>query len=411
MAKKVVDIFSPRFSPGPTPSQKKKGKPFPLRRKASWRLVLLVLIIIGIFAYFTLPRAEIEIWPETEIVTFEAKSKADTKVENIDLLAKLIPGISFEKEKTLSREFPSTGRKLIEERAEGIIRVFNHSPREQILIARTRFQPPLRKFQPPLEEGETPWFRTTERIVIPPRGYVDVRVVADVPGEKYNIESSIFVVPGLAGTPQYTLVYGKSFESMKGGLRKEVTVVTQEDLEKAERVLKEKARKETKRALENKIPPEFIFLSEATKAEILELFSLAQAGSELEEFIFQVRAKATTISFRKEDLENFAKEFIIFKIPADKRIDRESLRITYSPKDIDFEAGKILLSFNLEARIYSDIDKLSLKQKLFGKSLVEAQSFLQNQPDIKRAEVKLWPFWVRQVPRPLEKIRLEITLD
>lgn len=408
----------------PTELGKKKVKGLPLEKGPEFKLsppgirlqkslilIPLVLIIAGATIYFTLSRAEIEIWPETEIKIFETKLTVDKRVADINFLANLIPGISFEEEKSFSQEFPSSGKKLIEKKAEGVIRVFNDSRQEQILVAQTRFQPPLEKFRLPLETGENPWFRIPKRIVIPAKSYKDVKAVADAPGEKYNIEPSTFSVPGLVGHPQYTFVYAKSFESMKGGLKKEASEVTQEDLKKAEEILKEKAVKEIKDALKDKIPPEFIVLEGAVKTEILEIFSLARAGAELEKFTFQVKAEAITISFKKEDLENFSKEFIISKIPADKKIDQKSLKIDYLPETINLKAGKISLSLNLKAKIYSDIDEISLKQGLSGKSLAEAQFFLQNQPQINRAEVKLWPFWVKQVPQELEKIKLKISID
>ena len=382
---------------------------FPVKK--SLILIPLVLIGVGIFAYFNLSQAEIEIWPKTEIVSFKTKLTVDERVENINFLANLIPGKIFEEEKTITQEFPSTGKKLIEKKAEGIIRVFNDSQREQILVAQTRFQPPLEKFRSPLEAGENPWFRIQERIVIPAKSYKDVKVVADAPGEKYNIEPSTFSIPGLAGTPQYTFVYGKSFEPMKDGLKKEVPEVSQEDLKKAEEFLKEKVEKETKETLKAKIPPEFIVLEKEIKTEILEIFPLARAGAELEKFTFQVKARAKTISFKKEDLENFSKEFIISKIPTDKKLNQKSLKINYLPETINLEAGKIVLSLNLEAEIFSDIDKVSLKQGLVGKSLAETQFLLKNQPEIDRVKVKLWPFWVKKVPENLEKIKIKEIVD
>ena len=418
MAKKIFDILPPEEL------KKKKVKEFPLEKELEFKLFLpktrlekslilipLVLIITGAVFYFTLSRAEIEIWPETELKTFETKLTVDKGIENINFLANLIPGISFEEEKIFSQEFPSSGKKLIEKKAEGVIRVFNDSQQGQILVAQTRFQPPLEKFRPSLETGENPWFRTRERIVIPAKGYKDVKVVADAPGEKYNIEPSTFSVPGLAGSPQYTFIYGKSFESMKEGLKKETPEVTQEDLKKAEELLKEKAAREIKDALKDKIPSEFIVLEGASKTEILETFSLDRAGAELEKFTFQVKAQALTISFKKEDLENFSKEFIISKIPSDKKINQKSLKIEYLPETINLETGKIVLSLNLESKVYSDIDKVSLKQGLSGKSLTETQFFLQNQPEINRAKVKLWPFWVKQVPENLEKIKIRLNID
>jgi hypothetical protein len=426
MAKKIFDILPPKslttppfFQKGgekPLSFEEKVAPPLFLKKRLSAKkvvggVIFLILIIAAIFAYFTLSRAEIEIWPETELKSFETKLTVDKRVESINSLANLIPGIIFEKERTFSQEFPSSGKKLIEKKAQGVIRVFNDSQREQILIGQTRFQAPLEKFQPSLEPGENPWFLTTERIVIPAKGYKDVKVVADAPGEKYNIEPTTFSVPGLAGSPQYTFVYGKSFESMEGGLKKETPEVSQEDLKKAEEFLKEKAEKEIKETLKDKIPSEFVVLEKAIKTEILEIIPLARAGVELEKFTFKIKAKATTLSFKKGDLENFSKEFIISKIASDKKIDQKSLKIEYSPEIIDLKTEKIVLSLKVESKIYSDIDRVSLKKGLSGKSLAESQFFLQNQPGINRVKIRLWPFWVKQVPENLEKIKIKEIVD
>lgn len=420
MVKKILDISPPK----PTTQsffQKDREKPFSIEKKVGpplfkkglkikrkvvgW-LIPLVLIFAGILIHFILSQVIIEIWPKTEILAFETRLTVDESVEKINFLANLIPGVNFQEEKTFSQEFAVTGKKLIEKKAEGVIRVINDSQQEQILVAGTRFQPSLEKFRPSLESGENPWFRTVERIVIPAKSYKDVKVVADAPGEKYNIEPSTFSVPGLAGTPQYTLLYGKSFEPMKGGFKKEVRVLTQEDLKIAEELLKEKAVKETEEALKAKIPPEFIVLEKAAKTEILETFSLAKTGDELEKFTFQVKARAKIISFKKEELENFSKEFIISQIPTDKKLNQKNLKINYLPKIIDHEKGKIILSLNLEVKVYFGIDEMFLKQGLAGKSLAESQLLLQNQPEIKIVKIRFFPFWLKKVPENLEKIKI-----
>lgn len=418
MAKKIFDILPPRKL------EKKKIERFLPERKPEFKfsssrrwpgkkliLIPLVLIIAGVVAYLTLSRAEIEIWPETEIKGFETRLTVDKDIGDIDLSANLIPGVVFEESETFPQEFPSSGKKSVEKKAEGIIRIFNDYQSDQILIAQTRFQPPLEKFQPSLEKGEEPWFKTTERVVVPAKGYIDVKVVADAPGEKYNIEPSTFSVPGLAGTSQYTLVYGKSSEVMSGGSKKEVSEVTQEDLEEAEKALIERVAKEIKDTLKSGIPAGFVTLEEDFKTEILEAFSSAQVGAELDKFIFQVEAKTQTIAFEMENLENFSKDLITAKIPADKAFDQETLKIEYFPENIDLEAGEITLSLKLKAKIYSAIDETFLKQAMAGKSLTETQFFLQNQPEIIQAQVKLWPFWVKRVPENLDKIKIKVTVD
>jgi len=422
MAKKIIDISVPRKTekrevkefysekePEVKLSSPRKRSPGRLGKKIFF--IPLVLIIAGIAAYFSLARADIEIWPETEVKAFEAKITVDKKIGNLDLSANSVPGTVFEEARNFSREFNSSGKKLTEEAAKGIIRVHNNHNLPQTLVRYTRFQSP----------SEGICFCSTEGVVVPAKDTRDINVYSCscapgtsgkmIGGDKYNIDPSDFSIPGLAGTPQYTAVYGRSSEAMKGGFKKEVSEVTQEDLDGAEKALREIALKETKDALKAKIPAGFTVAEDSIEIEILETFSLAEAGSELEKFIFQVKAQARAIAFRQEDLNNFAKDFIASEISDDKEIDQENLKIEYFSENVSLEEGEIVLSLNMEAQVYSVVDKNALKRGLAGKSLHETQLFLQNQPEFIRTQVRLWPFWVNRVPDNLENIKIELRVD
>ena len=424
MEKKVFDILPPRKLRRKKIEELLSGKKltfgfkrpevriFPPPFKKSLLIILLILIIAGgVIIGLNFSRAEIEIWPETEVLTFKTKIAVNKEAETIDFLNKVIPGKIFETEKTITEEFLSSGQVVREKKAEGVIRIYNNYHLPQVLVANTRFQPPSEKFQPPLEENENPWFRILERITIPSKSYKEVKVIADSPGEKYNIGPSIFSIPGLAGSPRYTLVYGESFKPMTGGERKELPQVTQEDLEQAEEILVKKITEVCLASLKNKIPAEFDFLEKASKTEIVETFSLARPGAELEKFSYQVKSKSQALVFKTSDIENFALEFILPQIPQQKRIDRESLKVNYSPVSSDLESGKITLSLDIEAKIYSPLDQTSLKKGLQGKSLTETKIFLENQPQIRKVQVQLWPFWVEKIPKDIEKIEIKLNLD
>ncbi len=420
MAKKIFDILPPKEF------EKKKVEEFPLEKeyrprfkkpefKISKKLsssffIPLALILIGIFCYFTLSKAEIEIWPESEVLTFETKLTIDKTAENVDFSNKVIPGKIFEAEKTITEEFLSSGIILKEKKAEGVIRVYNaYSTSSQVLIARTRFV-----------SADGKLFRTPTKITIPGGhyekgklvpGYLNVQVKADQPGPEYNIGPSTFSIPGFAGTARYTKFYGKSFQAMTGGFSEEVPQVTQEDLDQAQKILEEKALQNCQTALKEKISPELILLDDILDLKIIETFSLARPKEELEKFSFQVKASSTALVFKTEDAENFARDFILSQIPEDKQLYQESLKITYSLENANLELAKATISLQMEAKIYSDIDTENLKKGLSRKSLTEAKLFLEDQPQITRVLVKFWPFWVKKVPEDIEKIEIKLNLD
>ena len=425
MNKKIFDILPPGYPPkvGPPTAfgQEKPSQPAEkissphFKGKKYWEMVggiLAILILAFLFCYFTLSKAEIEIWPETESLTFETKATIDSEGKNIDVSNKVIPGKTIVVEKTVSEEFPSSGKILKEKKAEGIIRVYNaYSTSSQALVSNTRFI-----------SAEGKLFRSLEKVTIPGGKYeggklvpgeLDVKVVADQSGPEYNITATTFSIPGFAGTAKYTKFYGKSSENMTGGLREKVPQVTQDDLYLAQKTLEERALKESDTALKEKISsdPLLVLLKEAQASEILETFSLARPKEELEKFNFQVKAKSEALVFNTKDVENFIKDFILSQIPESKKLHQESLKTNYLPETINLKTGKIILSLKAEAKIYSDINQTDLKRNLGRKSLAEAKIFLENQPHVTKTQVRFWPFWVKKVPEDADKIEIKLRVD
>lgn len=235
--------------------------------------------------------------------------------------------------------------------------------------------------------------------------FVDLEVIAAEPGRDYNIGPTTFSVVAFRGTIRYDKYYGESTEPMSGG--GEVFQVKKSDLENAEKNLTEKVKKEVEGIMESEIPAEFAFLRETLDIKILEKLSRAKEGQEVEKFWFQIKAKGAALIFKKEDLKNFAIEYILHQIPEGKEIFRESLKINHSLEKIDLPLSKTTISIDLSAQIYPKIDLSNLKKSLAGKSFQKTKNFLEEQPEILRIEARFFPFWAKQIPTNIEKIEIE----
>ena len=396
--KKFFDVLPPKK----LAEKKIKKQKTPSSRVFRKGLVFafLFLILFGIISYFTLAKVEIEIWPETEILNFEEKIIANTKIFQVDSLEGIIPARIFEITEALSQEFRSSGE--IEKKAEGTIRVYNNYHLLVTLRSGTRFQPPFE---------EVLYFCSSKKIVIPAKSYIDIKVEACRPGEgeKYNIGPSKFSVPGLSGTDLFFYIHGESFEPMGGGGK--IQRVTEDDLETAKNILTEMLFARLNESLKNEILTDFILLEEAIKEEILETSPGVEPGAEVQFFNLQVKAKSKALVFKKSDLESFAKEFILAQIPQNKKFQTESLKVDFQPESIDLKSGKIILNLKFSAKIYLDIDLSLLRENLKGKSLEETKVLLENQAGIIKAQISAWPFWVKKVPQNIEKIKLRIRVD
>lgn len=402
--KKIFDIIPPKkveiekkeLTEEIIEETKKKKPPFFPFFKIS---ILILLILTGGVFHFKWSRVEIEIWPETKTLNFDAKLTVDTKTDKPDFLSKVIPGQIFESEKVVSQNFSSSGKTLREERAQGTIRVYNNYHLAQTLIVNTRFQPPLEKVL---------YFRTTKTITIPAKSYLDVDVRADRPGDEYNIGPSTFSIPGLAGTPKYYSIYGKSFSPMTDGFRGEIKQATKEDLEGAKKTLLKKLEDESRDYLKTKISEDFVLLNEGITQEIIEATSSVPEGSQADSFDFNLKTKLKAILFKKSDLDNFAKEFVNLNLQETNKKVQKELETNYSPELVNLEIGKIVLNLKISAKVYSEIDISSLKNNLSGKSLKEAQFSLGELSKISKYQIKPFPFWLNKIPENSEKVKIKL---
>ena len=388
--KKILDIIPPDTQTRREPPKKiEKEKKHYLPKKGLIFLLLILIVLIS-FSYLSFSEARIKIVPQSELVSFtnELTIKRDLVTQ----------------EKEIVETFKATGSTL--KKAEGMITVYNeYSTSPQVLIASTRFVSASGKL-----------FRTPEKVTIPGTYYekgkkvagsVDIKVIADQPGEEYNIEPTTFSIPGFAGSSKFTFFYAKSFSSMTGG--GQVAQVTQEDIDNAEKVLLEKLKKQERDSLTNR--EGFILLDEAIEQEVIESSPSAPAGTAAERFNYKVRIRSKALIFEKKEIEDSAKNYIFQKIPPDRGLAKNSLKIDYSPENINLDTGEITLNLEFSGKIYQNLDLSLLKKYLANKSFQEASSVLRDQPGIDSFQIELWPFWVRKVPQNPDKIKIELKVD
>jgi hypothetical protein len=303
----------------------------------------------------------------------------------------------------VSQSFPSSGKTSKESKAHGKIKISSSYNLPIKLTANTRFQAP--------SEENVLYFRSTKAVIVPAKGNLEIDVVADRPGEEYNIEPATFSIPGLVGKPEYTSIFGKSFSRMEGGFKGDVARVEEEDLNRAKSVLTEKLFSEAKEFLKIKASDEYVILDGSSKEEILNTSSSEEAGKEAPSFIFQATVKSQALVFKKSDLENFAKEFIKSKIEDGQKIKEDSLELDYSPESINLNIGKITLKLKFSAKAYSDVNLASLEKLISKKTLAEADNILANQTQIKQVKISFWPPWIKNIPDNDKKIKIQLTID
>ena len=413
MIKKIYDIIPPEEEGELFKKEEKKEKNTFFLKKAFVIPFIFLLALGGIFYFSTEPKASVNVWLETDILTLKANINIDADINNLNFTEKIIPGEIVEVDKVVSQEFYSSGSSF--EKAEGTIRLFNQfATWPETWAEGTRFV-----------SGDGKLFKSKSKIFVPAAkkegsktvaSYVDVEVIAAESGTEYDVKPTHFSIYVYRGTAKYSYYWGESYESMSGG--GESLKVSQGDLDDAESVLSKKALLESKSYLISTVEKSFndsLIVDELIESEITEFSPLAEPNQEIESFMAQIKTKSKAIIFKKKDIEEFARLYILSETEEGKEIFPDSLEIKYFPSFLSENGGEkikddtIFLNLDLSVETYKKIDFNFFKRKILGKSVPEVKSIiLNNFSGVKEVEVEIWPFWAKNTPINIEQIEINL---
>ena len=372
--------------------------------------VLGVLVFLGAFLFFKLPKAEIVIWPTVDVLSFQQAITADKSVDSVSLENAVIPAQYFEAIKTNSQDFLATGNASDEGKATGSITVYNKiDPVTPLTLkAGTRFLSNSGKLFVALEKVVIPAAKKSGSKITP--GTVIIKVEAAEGGESYNIAPSSFSIPGLKGTSYYYSITATSDSEMTGGYSGKVKKVTSDDIQSAKDVLSENTLADVTADLKNQISSEYVLLDDAISSSITAASTQIKSGTVAENFNYTATAKASALAFKKSDLDKFIKDYLISKTPEGETLVSGDPIIDYSVSKVDISGGKITLSLNFSSGVYQNIDKNSITLSLIGKNADQITEVVNSSlgDDVSKTEINFWPFWVKSAPNNQKAVRVEL---
>jgi len=371
--------------------------------------IILAFLVAGLVGYLVLPTTKISLSPKIEKVSFDLVVIGSQDISRIDESLNKLPLQEIKVEKTKSKEFSASGEKELNEKARGMLTIYNeYSSSPQTLVATTRFESPEGKIFRIEKNIVVPGAKIEEGRIIP--SSIEMEVVADQPGADYNIGPADFVIPGFKGTVKYAGFYAKSKSPMTDGYTGKVRVVSAEDLEKAEESLAEELKNEVKQTLQEQIPTDLKLVEGGLKEKLTEI-STVEEGTEADSFNVEVSALVQALFFQEEDLKALIDLNLISQVEENKTPLSESQQIDYGEIIIDWAEEEVTFNLHIEEEVAWQIDVVSLKRDLVGQNEVEVRKYLANQPEIEKAKVTFWPFWVKRIPLQEKKIEIEISLN
>ena len=251
-------------------------------------------------------------------------------------------------------------------RKPGQITVFNeYGTTPQVLVATTRFQTPDGLIFRTLKGITVPGTKVENGKIIP--GSISVEVIADKPGQSYNIQAGKFSIPAFnerSDAGRYEKIYGKSDETMKGGAIGKAKVVTDVDFNTAKQILSDQVTKDVQDSLKTQTAGLKVINTSAIKLKESE--STAKIDEAADSFMMAVSSAIKTVGFKEDDLKGLIKQFVdktqnLTAIP-------EKLIINYDNIAFDETSNTLTFTVNIKGNGYAKVNADEIKTDLAGKN-------------------------------------------
>lgn len=424
MSKKIYDILPPKLVQKTTDeiqhlignNTKKKNrsgagrkknisKRFPLREILVGGSV--ILFLLGAYFYNTLPKADIEIWPKVESATFQETIVSDKSSDLVDISKKVIPAQYIEESLDGSQEFQATGSASNDGKATGTIKIYNKiNPSSPFTLKTgTHFLSDSGKY-----------FLTLQKVTIPAAkggvpGSIRVSVQAEESGANYNIGASKFSAPKLSGTPYYYTIWAESSSKMEGGYTGNVKKVTKDDILEAKNTLTKKLLSQAETSLRGKLSPDDVLLDGAIFKNVIDASAAVKADAIVDTFTERAKVKVSALVFRKQDLEKFAKEYVLSQLPDSKTFLDKNVNVEYESKTVNTQDGTQTFNLNVSVTTYDIIDPNDIVDFLANKSADQIKEVVDKMygDAVANTEVHFWPFWVHKVPSNKDRVRVDLS--
>jgi hypothetical protein len=389
-------------------TKKKRSMTIPDFSKFSVRLALAgvvfaLLIVLWVFGFVILPKATITI--ETDVSSVPINALLTTKVgaESLDVEEKILPAERVQVEKVDSATVEATGEKNIGAAASGVMNLTNciDDGEDKIVPAGTAFS------------AGSLTFTTTEAVKLDFAIYAgnnclsddfgrdkDVPVVASAPGPEYNVNAQSYN-SSISGIRAYG-------SEMSGGTSELVTVVSQEDVERATQQLegtsKSAALEELRKQLieagklaldaslttgEPQVSVSPAVDTEASEVTVRSEITYAMVGVNESDLIMILDDEI------KEQLEGQDKNI------RDNGLSSANIQLVEQP---DEATGRY--SLETIATAGPELDQDAIKESIAGKKRGDIEKLLQAIDGVRNVTVNYSPAWITTTPKSAQKIEL-----
>lgn len=390
------------------PYQGKHGKIF----FALTGLILgLIFVAIGLLSYvYTTATAVVTINFDKKPISKEAEIIIDSEIEESDPQNQTLSASTIEKTVSDKGSIPTTGVKIVGDKAKGSVIIFNKTTAVKKFNAGST-----------LKIGDLA-FTLDEEVQVASAsveeknggaetkyGQAKATVTAGDIGADFNQEKEVKMTVSNFGTDTYEATVDK--EGITGGASREVRIVAQEDanalVAELRNALIAKANEELVKEAQS---GQYIVPTQNVTAQNPK-FSF-KVGDESDQLDLELEVTVSALTYTVEDLRPLVQHILGEEVPEGFELFDEDPQILTdnTPESTDSATVKKTLTASVSSFAVPKIDPESIKNEIGGQSIETASNTLKNRDSIAGIEVSFTPDWIKvirkNIPNP-DKVEIK----
>lgn len=371
-----------------------------LQKKVLIGIGVLLLTMAAYGANFFLKRATVTLFAQAERIESEFDFKIATE-GGTDADRAIVAGEELSVNKEFSTKFAATGKKDVGTKAKGQMTVYNgYDANPRSFPAGSRFIASDGKVFRADSDFTVPGGSLVAGSISP--GTTTVGVTADQAGDQYNLAPAKYNIPG-----QPAQVYGQGGQ-MSGGTTKEVTVVSQEDLDKAQTELLAQNKESAEKELTKKVAKGQKAIGASLGSNVGSVLSDPAVGAEATTATLTLKVTYSLLAVDEDDFAKVVEAKQLESVGDDNQIYDNGIEEAEITKVKEEDK-----SFHFSGEAYGGrkIDVAAIAKVVTGKKFGEAADIAADAPGVERATVKITPGWSSRLPRITKNIKVEIEVS
>jgi heme/copper-type cytochrome/quinol oxidase subunit 2 len=372
-----------------------------LNKKISIIVAVFTAFIMLVLAYVFLPTAKVTLLAKAQKTPVNVEFTLESTVKESDFSQGLVAANQLTVTKDLSAQYTATGKKDVGTKATGSVKISNATSSNPVsLPAGATLTASGKTFS--LNQAVTVPGATVSGGIVP--GTINTQITATQNGDSYNLSGATFSVS--SGGPLLTAT-----GSTSDGTTKIAVVVTQADIDKAQKEMIDSASQNAKQDVESKAGSDERFFPETFTSTVSGLTTSAPVDSESSGGTVSAKVKYSELSANNTDLDKLFTEQIKTQIPGSNQLYQSGWKdAKYSAKPSSSEKAEVKAISN--AFYGQAIDTKQVARDLSGKAKKDATDVVTPKyPQVTGVQVESSPALAPNIPFFANRITVEIKVN